>query len=65
MSEVQPVHLGLSAQISLAVAKTAQEAVKSQGQAVVGLIQDAAELQQQSLGHPKNPQRGRLIDLLG
>ena len=49
-------------QVSIAVAKKAQDHAKSQGDAAVQLLQAAADLQKQQLSSATEPHLGGLID---
>jgi HPt (histidine-containing phosphotransfer) domain-containing protein len=52
------------AQISTAVAKQSLDAVKDQGEQMVGMIQDVAQTQQE-LTQAEEPGKGRLLDMTG
>lgn len=56
---------GLASQVSTAVAAKTLDTVKAQGQAAISLLEDAAQLQQQSVSGSQDTHRGRLLDTIG
>ncbi len=62
MSAINPTNATLSSQVSLSVAKKTLDTAKSQGEAVVSLLQDAAQLQRQIAVDTQSP-KGRVLDV--
>ena len=65
ISSIASANAQLHHDVSIAVARKAQDNTKSQGDAMVSLIQAAADVQQQQLNSSSGGHIGTLLDTVG
>ncbi len=64
MSAISSSSSALGSQISLAIASKTQDVAKAQGENVVSMLRDAAQIQQQLSSGPRDSSRGALLDVV-